>query len=91
VFIHIGGDIVVRAKEVVAIIDISNQENFTKKAKSFIQQMEKTHCFIRISSTEVKSIVITSNEIYYSPISSVTLKKRSDSFNLDNYLIHKTI
>ncbi len=75
VFIHIGGDIVVRAKEVVAIIDISDQENITKKTKIFIQQMEKEQRFIRISHTEVKSIVITTKNIYYSPISSVTLKK----------------
>ncbi|WP_339060743.1 extracellular matrix regulator RemB [Tepidibacillus marianensis] len=74
-FIHIGGDIVVRAKEVVAIIDISDQENITKKTKIFIQQMEKEQRFIRISHTEVKSIVITTKNIYYSPISSVTLKK----------------
>ena len=91
VFIHIGGDIVVRAKEVVAIIDISDHDKVNKKSKSFVQQMEKTHQFIRISQTDVKSIVITTNHIYYSPISSVTLKKRASSFNLENYLIQKEI
>ncbi|TCS80828.1 uncharacterized protein DUF370 [Tepidibacillus fermentans] len=87
-FIHIGGDSVVRAKEVVAIIDVSNQE-VTKKAKSFIQKMEQKHPIIRISETDVKSIVVTTNYIYYSPISSVTLKKRANAFYLENYITQK--
>ncbi|MFV9510294.1 extracellular matrix regulator RemB [Tepidibacillus sp. LV47] len=87
-FIHIGGDFVVLAKEVVAIIDVSNQEQISKKGKSYVQQMEQTHPVIRISNTDVKSIVITTNHIYFSPISSLTLKKRANAFHLENDLMH---
>ncbi len=35
---------------------------------------------VQISEEEAKSIVVTERTVYYSPISSATLKKRCDTY-----------
>lgn len=69
-FLHIGGDFVIRAEEVVAIIDI-------KDKKDQIQSRHSGRLFI-IDNNENKSYVITESRDYLSPISSSTLKKRME-------------
>lgn len=80
-FIHIGGDIVVRTKDVIAIIDIDHSES-PSKGQSFFDEVENTHEVVKITTKEeAKAFVVTTNKrIYYSPISSVTLKKRAKFF-----------
>jgi len=79
-FIHIGGDVVVRTKEVIAIIDLNHVDYHNKKAYAFMNEAEKSKEVIRLSNDDVKSFVITTDKVYYSPISSLTLKKRANIF-----------
>lgn len=76
-FIHIGGDVVVRAKEVITILDVNGNksEKNAKKNNNFDINIGKSKV-VKISQ-EIKSIIITDDKIYYSPISSLTLKKRA--------------
>lgn len=76
-FIHIGGDVVVRAKEVITILDINGTklDKNTKKNNEFDINISKG-TVVKISN-DIKSIIITNDKIYYSPISSLTLKKRA--------------
>lgn len=78
-FIHIGGDVVVVTIEVVAIIDANHVERSMKKNNYLLNKVEKSHHVVKITSEDIKSIVITTDTIYYSPISSLTLKKRATS------------
>lgn len=75
-FLHLGGDKIVPKKDIIAILDY-------KKGSSGI-----TGEFLQIATDEgfvnnisekdkEKSMVITSEKIYISPISCNTLKKRS--------------
>lgn len=77
-FIHLGGDIVVSKEEVIAILNTQ----LLKKAevnREFMVLAESDGFIIPITEKEnAKSLVITSKRIYLSPISSVTLKKRSE-------------
>ncbi|WP_366923432.1 DUF370 domain-containing protein [Metallumcola ferriviriculae] len=76
-YLHIGGDVLINKKEIVAIIDYDNVD------KSLI-----TDEFVELASVEglleklenemePKSFIITEKKVYLSSISSLTLQKRS--------------
>ncbi len=77
-FLHLGGDIVVLKKDIIAILDARPKNSAV--TREFID-IAKDEGFIQpISNADKeKSLVITSKEIYISPISCTTLKKRSDN------------
>ncbi|CEG29496.1 extracellular matrix regulator RemB [Bacillus sp. B-jedd] len=66
-YIHIGEDHMVRVREIIAIIDKDS-------AASGVQE---TADAINLSKGPFKSVVITEKNVYLSPLSSTTLKKRS--------------
>lgn len=75
-FIHIGGDTVVSTKEVIAILDHQTVKT-SPATRKFIEDERKPKRLIAHNGEEVKSFVITTDVIYCSPISSVTLKRRA--------------
>ncbi|WJH36231.1 DUF370 domain-containing protein [Paenibacillus aurantius] len=76
-FIHLGGDKIIRAAELVAIFDLSIEKN-SKISKQFVSEAAKEKNIETIGEEESKSIVVTVGKVYYSPISSTTLKKRAN-------------
>jgi hypothetical protein len=64
-FIHLGGNQMLRLSDIVAIVDVASAR------KSALCKLFPT------VSDDVKSFVITAGHIYPSPISSNTLQKRS--------------
>jgi hypothetical protein len=80
-FIHLGGDKIIRASELIAIFDLSI-ENSSKISKSFIQHAHKERNVEMIGEEGAKSLVVTKSKLYYSPISSSTLKKRADILSI---------
>lgn len=76
-FIHIGDDQVIRSKDVVAIID-----HTLISSSSIIEEMiynqRKEKNVVETQTQEAKAIVITDNQIYFSPLSVMTLKKRAN-------------
>jgi hypothetical protein len=68
-FLHLGGNKVIRTKDVVAIISV---EKTTTGIKSFPKVIRET------TDEGMKSMIFTDKKIYLSPISSATLKKRAD-------------
>lgn len=79
-FLHLGGEIDVSIKDVIAIIDIS-QKNKSKITQEFLKVADEEGFIERISNEESKSVVITEidkkSKIFLSPISSITLLKRA--------------
>ena len=75
-FIHLGGEKIIRSSELIAIFDITIEES-SKTSKAFLEQAAKENRMETISGEEPKSLVVTRDKIYYSPISSATLKKRA--------------
>lgn len=75
-FIHLGGEKVIRTSELIAIFDISIEQ--AKISKQFMNQAAKGKKTETIGEEEPKSLVVTQTKIYYSPISSTTLKKRAN-------------
>lgn len=77
-FLHLGGDVMVLKKDIIAILDIKIKQSIA--TKEFLE-IAKDEEFIKeiYSEEKEKSFVITNKEIYLSPISCNTLKKRSNN------------
>lgn len=76
-FLHLGNDLSVRTREILAVLDYSA---FRKgKNAQFLRDKEEKGLLFRSSDLleeEIKSLVITKKMIYLSPISTHTLYKR---------------
>lgn len=79
-FLHIGGDVVIPIRNVIAIFDIEST-TISKDTREFLKIAEEEGFIESISEDLPKSFIITETDkkskIYLSPISSVTLQKRS--------------
>ncbi len=84
-FIPIGEDYVIELNEVIAMIDHQLLLSSTI-IQEMIQNQRKDKKIIEISNGSTKSIVITRDQIYFSPLSVATLKKRSSMTNILNKL-----
>ncbi len=77
-FLHLGGDLVVPKEHVIAIINMHPTKK-TEINKEFLQLAEDEGFIVPIAEkSNAKSLIVTSEMVYLSPISSTTLKKRSD-------------
>ena len=80
-FLHLGENIVVPVKDVIGIFDI-DVARFSADTMQFLRMAEDDGFVERVTDEEPKSFVIAEvnkmSKIYYSPISSSTLTKRTD-------------
>lgn len=86
-YLHLGGEICVRIKDIVAIMDLETSST-SKITREFLRKMQKNGEVININDEELpKSYVVTEEnkfvKMYISPISSNTLLKRAN--NLKTY------
>ncbi|NPC94897.1 DUF370 domain-containing protein [Bacillus sp. WMMC1349] len=71
-YIHLGDDFVVSTHEIVAIFD------YKTKASPIVEEfLTKQKGLILSTNNTPKSIVVTVQSIYFSPLASGTLKKRT--------------
>ncbi|MFD2170649.1 extracellular matrix regulator RemB [Tumebacillus lipolyticus] len=75
-FIHLGGDVMVQSKDVIAIFDLKMKYS-SDSTKEFLNVADEEGFVVTIDENESKSFVVTTKKVYYSPISSLTLKKRA--------------
>jgi len=81
VYIHLGDNYVVPSKEVVMILDRQSSQESSIVNEFFKKQQDK---IVQLASNDAKSIIITLDKIYFSPLSSSTLKKRAQvAFDID--------
>jgi len=73
-YVHIGEETLVRALDIVAIISKESIVTSSQMNEFLTHDRAKV---VDLSKGGYKSIVITKDKIYYSPLSSGTLKKRS--------------
>ena len=76
-FFHIGGEILVPKRDLVAIIDL-NKNGSSKVTKEFLEVAASEGNIVETKDKEgkYKSCIITINKIYLSSISATTLNKR---------------
>lgn len=82
-YIHIGEDLNIRAKDIIAILD-KGCVNSSQLVEEFLQHHSET--LVNLSKNPFKSVVITYDKIYLSPIASGTLKKRSNQKNIQEII-----
>ncbi len=77
-FLHLGGDVVVPLRDVVAIFD---QELAAQSpaADEFLQTAKDEGLLVDVSAGHPKSFVLAADRVYLSQISSLTLKKRAEN------------
>ncbi|MFC4302080.1 extracellular matrix regulator RemB [Cohnella boryungensis] len=75
-YIHLGGEKIIRTSQLVAIFDISIEQS-SKLSRQFVLHAQKNKEVETIGEEDPKSIVVTEHKVYYSPISTSTLKKRT--------------
>lgn len=88
-FLHLGADVVINKKYIVAIMDLETT-SVSKITKEFLKIATKQNNVINISDEDLpKSYVITNEngekKVYVSPISSQTLNKRANSKEFLNF------
>jgi len=79
-FLHIGQEVSILAKDIVAIFDIK-AEHQSESTKEFLRTAEDEG-FVVYLTDKPNSFVVTTNKIYLSPISTATLRKRLTSLEL---------
>ncbi len=82
-FLHIGDDVIIPMKEIVAILDLNLSKSETTGEflqivadEGFVEFPNKE---IEDSSEKIKTFIMTTNKIYYSSISTSTLLKRANN------------
>ncbi len=73
-YLHIGDDTLVRTKDIIAILDKGSASSSPVFAE-FLDRRETE--VVNLSKNQYKSVVVTRDQIYYSPLAAGTLKKRS--------------
>jgi extracellular matrix regulatory protein B len=81
-YIHIGEDINIRARDIISILDKESANN-SPLVEEFISHLKDK--VINLSKNPFKSVIITFDNVYLSPISSGTLKKRSNQKNIHEF------
>ena len=85
-YIHLGEDIEVRKKTIVAIFDLDNT-SASKITNEFFKRASKNNIVVNVSEEDLpRSYILTEEKgkqtLYISPISSQTLSKRANIFDL---------
>ena len=78
-YIHLGGDILIKKDKIVTIIDLDTTKT-GQINRDFFNNLKKNKNVIYIcKSGKEKTLIVTVHELFFSPISSMTLFKRSFS------------
>jgi hypothetical protein len=81
-YIHIGEDLNIRAKDIISILD-KESANQSSLVKEFLKQQSER--VINLSKNPYKSVIVTYDKVYLSPIASGTLKKRSNQMSIHDF------
>jgi len=75
-YVHLGNNVVISSKEIIAILNIEKPLPDDTRDIIEIARMERT--LVNVSETgKEKALIICDGKVYLSPISSTTLLKRS--------------
>lgn len=74
--LHLGSDVAIRTRDLVAVFDYAAICE-SVGSKEFLEVMKSEGKLVRVSDETVKSAVVTSGNVYLSPISSLTIARRA--------------
>ena len=81
-YIHLGNKTVINSKEIVGIFDLDTA-TVSKRTRDFLKKNEKNNSIVNVSNEIPNSFVVCKDKnkntvIYFSPVSSLTLNKRTE-------------
>lgn len=78
-YLHLGNDVVVRKKDIVAVFDMDNT-TVSKQSRHFLTAAQKSNSVVDITDDLPKSYIVAEDrgeiKVYISSVSSKTLQKR---------------
>jgi len=77
-FMYVGNDYVIESKEIIAIFDIELVHSSVRLNQIVHQCSIDSKLYG--SKEDAKSVLFTDGEIYYSPLSTLTLKNRDELY-----------
>lgn len=82
-FIHLGEDKMIRTKEVIAIFDYGL---FAEGGRNhpFLSNANSGEQAKSVDTQAIKSVVVTEDNLYLSPFSPATLKRRSEQSSIND-------
>ncbi len=81
-YLHVGGDYLIKKDKIVGIFDIENT-SISKHTREFFKKSEKGKKVINVSFDLPRSFILDKDEnVYISPISPQTLLKRLNDESL---------
>jgi len=75
-YLHIGGEYTLPSRFIIGIFDLESVSSTQKDMIQFMSHMEKEEKVEYISEEIPRSVVVTYEKIYFTPISTMTLLKR---------------
>ena len=84
-YVHLGGNVIVRTEDVLGIFDLDNTST-SHITRSFLKKAENNGKLINIAEDLPRSFVLCSegrekDTIFFSQLNSATLIKRTESFS----------
>lgn len=93
-FLHIGDDVVIPYKNIIAILDMDTT-TMSKDTRDFLRIAEEEGFIVSVGNDIPKTFVVTEynkrSNIYLSPISSLTLLKRITEDEKNEYTVIKKL
>lgn len=85
-YLHVGGDYLIRKDKIIGIFDIENT-SISKHTRDFFKKSENEKNVINVSYDLPRSFILdNNNKVYISPISPQTLLKRMNQKTWDKQM-----
>ena len=81
-YVHIGGDVTIISDSITSVIDLETLPPGNKDIDSFLKAEEESNRLQYISGDIPKTLVLTNDKTYVSPVSGYVLLKRLESNDL---------
>ena len=78
-FVHIGGEYTILIDSIIGLVNLETVQASSSDMNDFLRQQEEENILEYVSEEIPRSLILTDDRTYVSPLSVVTLKKRIDS------------
>ncbi|MBP5416663.1 MAG: DUF370 domain-containing protein [Clostridiales bacterium] len=77
-FVHIGGEYTILIDSIIGLVNLETVQA-SSDVNAFLRQQEEENILEYVSEEIPRSLILTDERVYISPISVTTLKKRIDN------------
>lgn len=78
-FVHIGGEYTILIDSIIGLVNLETVQASSTDMNDFLRQQEEENILEYVSEEIPRSLILTDDRIYVSPLSVMTLKKRIES------------